>query len=154
MTETDLRWQLRQLPREIQPARDLWPDISPALGNHAPSLRRRGLMAIALAASLTLALGLGWRVTQAPSVAPAGDPTARLLSQEAGAMTTEYEAAYRQLEISPVAAPLAPALASLDRNARQVRSALASNPGSVELFQQLRRIYSRRLALTQRSVTG
>ncbi len=154
MTETDLRWQLRQLPRDIEPAHDLWRNIGPQLGNGGQRRRYPGLMTVALAASLTLAVGLGWRLTHVRSADPSTDSTAQLLSQEAGAMTREYEAAYRQLEIAPVPAPLAPGLASLDRSARQLRSALASDPGSVQLFQQLRKVYARRLALTQRAVTS
>ena len=36
MKETDLRWQLRQLPREVELARDLWPAIEAGIRREAP----------------------------------------------------------------------------------------------------------------------
>lgn len=54
--ETALARALRQVPREVQPERDLWPGIAHALHASAPRTLRHPL---ALAACLILALGLG-----------------------------------------------------------------------------------------------
>jgi hypothetical protein len=39
MSDNELRWQLRQLPREIDPPRDLWPGIADRL--QRPGVPRR-----------------------------------------------------------------------------------------------------------------
>ena len=55
MKETDLRWQLRQLPREVGLERDLWPAIEAGI-RHEPVLRRTRKWPAALAAAATLML--------------------------------------------------------------------------------------------------
>ena len=59
-----------------------------------------------------------------------------------------------EFEGAPVPEPLAPALATLDAGAEEIRAALAQDPGSVHLLDQLRRTYARRLSLTQRGLAG
>lgn len=169
-----LRWQLRGLRREAMPERDLWAGISariaaepqaqpaPAANVVALPLRsHRKLGWLAMAASLTLAVGLVWQLRPA-GVAPAesdgfarsaphADPTtAILISREASAMTWEYKAALREIDAhgAPVSDPRA--LRQLDRSAAQVRSALAQNPESRFLLERLQKLYAQRLALTQR----
>ena len=152
MNETELRWQLRQLPREMEPGRDLWPAIAEAIA--APPRRRRAWpYALAAAASLALAIGLAWRMTP-PEAAPAPDLTAKLLEREQSALTAEYQAALRQYQAVPVPTTIAPGLRELDRGAEQIRIALAADPDSRALFDQLKRTYSRRLELTRRAATG
>jgi hypothetical protein len=154
MTETDLRWHLRQLPRDIEPERDLWPGIAARLQGdrrHRPRVRR--LVGVAMAASLLLVAGLFWRA-QPQSESIREDATASLVQQEARALSEEYQAALRQFDGVPVSAELAPGLETLDRSLMQVHGALAAKPDSVFLLQRLRAVYSRRLALTQRAVLG
>lgn len=61
-----LRDQLDALPREIQPARDLWPDIQARLDASAPTAParvspfRRYRLPLAIAAALALAASLNW----------------------------------------------------------------------------------------------
>ncbi|WP_339830357.1 hypothetical protein [uncultured Arenimonas sp.] len=70
MTDHELRWQLRQLPREIEPTRDLWPGITARLQPPAAAKRRRPWLAgFALAACLCLAVGLA--VVLGPASSPA-----------------------------------------------------------------------------------
>lgn len=150
MGETELRWQLRQLPHELDPPRDLWPGIAARLPPQAP--RRRinpWLGGLALAASLSLGVGLAWQL-RAPDVAPL-DPQAELVLREAEAMTREYQAAIGSFDGAPVPEPLAPTLATLDRSAEEIRTALATDPEASFLLGQLRRTYARRLELTQRA---
>lgn len=150
MGENELRWQLRQLPAEIDPPRDLWPGIAARLPVPAP--RRRiapWLGGLALAASVSLAIGLAWQL-RAPTAASL-DPQAELVQREAEAMTREYQAALGQFEGAPVPDPIAPALATLDRSAEEIRAALDADPDATFLLGQLRRTYARRLELTQRA---
>ena len=154
MTETDLRWQLRQLPREIEPARDLWPGITAAIGQQ-PERRvaRRWLPAFAMAASL-LAGGLFWKLHGPGAATPNLDSSAVVVVTESRAITDEYQAALRQYEGAPIAPQLRPSLGELDRSVVQIQRAIAADPHSLFLLQQLCRTYSRRLTLTQRAATG
>lgn len=154
MSETDLRWRLRQLPREREPANDLWPGIAERLGagSHwaAPMRRWRNL---AIAASVLVAIGLAWQLRPVTTVPPS-DPAARFAIMQGDAMTREYMAALAQLRDAPMPAPLQPTLDTLDRSALDIRNAIAASPQSVFLLQRLQRTYSRRLTLTQRAITG
>lgn len=169
-----LRWQLRGLRREAMPQRDLWAGISARIAAESqaaqpapaanvvalPARPRRKLGWLAMAASLTLAVGLVWQLRPA-GVAPAEsdgfasvphvDPTtAILISREASAMTWEYKAALREIDAHGVPVSDPRALRQLDRSAAQVRSALAEHPDSRFLLERLQKLYAQRLALTQR----
>ena len=155
MGENELRWQLRQLPRELDPPHDLWPGIEARLSPQAAPRRRwPWVTGLAMAASLVLAVALVPGLRQAPAEGGAADPRAELVQREADALVREYEAALREFEGAPVPEPLAPALATLDAGAEEIRAALAQDPGSVHLLDQLRRTYARRLSLTQRGLAG
>jgi hypothetical protein len=159
MTETDLRWQLRQLPREIEPSRDLWPGISAAIERRpAPRAHRWMFPSLAMAASVLVVAGLAWKhlgsSVPAVPVEAAADTSALVVATESRAITDEYQAALRQYKGAPVPAALEPTLGELDRSVVQIQRAIARDPDSVFLLEQLRRTYSTRLALTQRAVTG
>lgn len=153
MGETELRWQLRQLPHELEPPRDLWPGIAAGLDRRAPRRRWPWVTGLAMAAGLVLAVAVGTGLRPAP-VPAAADPTALLVQREAQALVQEYEAALREFDGAPVPEPLAPALATLDASAEQIRAALAEDPGRPQLLDHLRRTYARRLSLTQRALVG
>jgi hypothetical protein len=152
--DADLRWQLRQLPREIAPDRDLWPGI--AAGIESPRRRHpsRWLIGLAMAASLVLAVGVWMRMAPTRHEATAPDLTAQVVRAEAHSITRQYQAALRELDGAPVPASLAPSLQTLDQSAAQIRQAIAADPDSVFLLHQLQKTYSRRLALTQRAMAG
>lgn len=151
-----LRWQLRGLRRDIEPARDLWPAIagriaalpqatttSPATLPRPPAWRR--FAPLAMAASMVFAIGLAWQMRPAPGPGP----DARLLAAEADALTREYHAALLELD-GALPAPKARELEVLDRSAAQIRTALRRDPDARFLLDRLQRTYERRLELTQR----
>ena len=82
-----LRDQLAALPREIEPARDLWPEIQAQLSQVEPALRagltraergfhRRWRLPLALAAAFALAATLHWLRPAAPGASWAVSPLA------------------------------------------------------------------------------
>lgn len=150
-----LRWQLRAQRRDVPPARDLWPDIAARLQAQplrASPPRPRWLTPVALAATLVLAVGsVGlWRNAGTPSSDAVAQ--ASLVQREAEGMTRQYQAAIFEMGAGQPPAELRPAFDELDRNAQLILSALAQNPDSRLLLEQLRRTYARRLALAQRAV--
>lgn len=153
-SDADLRWQLRQLPRELDPSRDLWPGIAAGIARGNVRRTRRWPIAMAMAASLLLAVGVWMRVAPLHRDAAPEDLTARVVRQEAHSMTRQYQAALRELDGAPVPAALAPSIQTLDQSAAQIRQAIAADPDSVFLLHQLQKTYSRRLALTQRAIAG
>lgn len=154
----ELRWALRGLRRDDPPANDLWPGIAARLQATATPTataiarnrrRNRFVPAVALAASVALAVGLSWQ--QRVAVEPAAQPGAQLISAEADAMTLEYQAALRELQgATPPRAAATPALQELDRSAAQIRTALTRDPEARFLLDRLQHTYARRLELTQR----
>ena len=73
MTESDLRWRLRQLPRDIEPDRDLWQGIAARI--EARPVRRaprRWWTSLALAASVAARRRPGLAVAAGPVAAVAG----------------------------------------------------------------------------------
>ncbi|ODS64480.1 MULTISPECIES: hypothetical protein [unclassified Arenimonas] len=151
MSDESLRFRLRQLPREIEPRRDLWPGIAARLPARRSPARPWPTL-LALAACLCLAVGAA--VYLRPAAEPAPGLEQALVEREVEALTREYEAALAEMAGLPVPEPLLPALATLDASAEEIRGALAEQPGSTRLLDQLKRTYTRRLALTQRAVLG
>jgi hypothetical protein len=152
--DSELHMALRQLPRTVQPTRDLWPGIAARIGAGSPAqvraLRRRRLPHLALAASIALlALGVTRWWPQA-SV----DPQAQMMQQQVTAMTREYDAALAQLPQAALPPVLAPGLQALDASAVQIRRALQQAPHSTRLIAQLQHTYALRLRLSQRGMHG
>jgi hypothetical protein len=158
MTETTYRWQLRQLPREREPSRDLWAGIAAAIAHPQQVLktpRRNGWRTIgsALAASIVLgAFGLGLakpRLLEKVGLRRA-TPEHQLVLKEAAAIRKQYQVELRQFRNKPVPTDITPALIELDQSADNIMVALNSHPDAVFLLDQLRRTYARRLQITQR----
>jgi len=166
------------LPRELPPARDLWPQIERALpvrwgASRAWVHRRPGLtLALATAAALVIAVGL-WRwshtPTVAPGIAPVIDPGAFAITpvaleglpQPARQAELEYERATRDLLAALAArrASLAPDTATVvERNVRiidqalgELRQALRREPGDPELMHLLVATHQQRLNVLRRA---
>ncbi len=164
----ELRWQLRGLRREAMPQRDLWPGIAARIeaegqakaSNVAtlPPRAARRFAWLAMAASIALAIGIGWQMLPTSPVAEPiaragaipGNPTAMLVTREAAAMAWEYKAALREVDANLASTPETPALLEIDRSAELVRTALARDPDARFLLDSLQRLYAQRLALTKR----
>lgn len=148
-----LRWQLRAMRRDVAPGNDLWPGIADRLQAQRQQARPRPrwLAPAAMAATLVLAIGMVgvWRgsgVDETPTTAR----QASGMQREAEGMAMQYQAALREVGDGRPPAELQPAFDELDRNAALILDALAHNPDSRLLLEQLRRTYARRLALAQR----
>ena len=150
-----LRLQLRGLRRDVAPRADLWPGIEARLGPQRPARRRRPMLPLAMAASLLLVSGVtGWWWQVGPNP-PAAVEGPSLVQREAVGLTRQYDAALVELGAGRTALPagdpaVQSALDQLDRSAGQILAALERDPDSRLLLQQLRRTYTRRIALAQR----
>ncbi len=143
-----LRWQLRALRKDAAPAHDLWPGIAGRLAPQAASAPpRRWARPAAIAASLALVAGMAGWLARMGDVATAPAPT--LVQLEAEGLSRQYQAALQEVQ-APMPASLRPTAEALDRDVALIRAALASDPDSVHLLEQLRRTYAHRLALAQR----
>jgi hypothetical protein len=152
MSETEMLWKLRQLPREMDLPRDLWPGIADGMQRRPARVRRPWLASLSLAASLVLAAGLVYKSPVgaglgAPLPDPADTLSANVVRGEAAAVTREYDGA-------PVPAAVQPELKVLDDSAAQIRRAIAADPDAVFLLQQLRKTYELRLNLTRATASA
>jgi len=154
--EAELRLALRGLRRDIEPSRDLWPGIEGRLRPQRPVARPARIWPWALAASMTLALGLAWQGSGpvAPRPVPVATPMAAAapITSEADALTLHYEAALRELDVASVPASWQAGLQALDHSAALVQAALRQHPDSPQLLEQLRQLYARRIALSRRAL--
>ena len=166
MTANDFRWQLRQLPREREPSRDLWPAIAAAIGAANPriaaalhqaapreSSSRWWRWTSAIAAALVLA-SIGLSLAKPGLlhfvVLSRSNSEHALVLKEADAIRNHYQAELAQFRDSPVPEDFVDTLRELDASAANIRNALDSRPDAVFLLGQLRHTYARRLELTQR----
>jgi len=171
-TEQEVLQELGRLPRERQPATDLWPGIEARLG---PARRRASMLPYALAAALAVAAVAGvLRYTAAPPEANAGgaeiaaaapriddreNPTNGPAMVYGSALDLEYSGAARALARqidawAPDAVAAGPAHAALERNldvltraADDLRAAIATDPESVYLAQMLDSTQRKKLAV-------
>lgn len=143
--DLSLRRGLRALPRERDPAHDLWPGIAARLPPQRTRVRRRRLpLAFAAAAALALVAVFALRVAPPPAPEPRND----LVQREADAISREYVAAFAQF--GPLPPPLQPAADELDRSAWAIQQALREQPDATFLLTRLRSTYDQRLRLSQR----
>lgn len=162
-----LRARLRGLRDERAPAHDLWPGIAaqvahaensrrhvgarrPGTGQAEVASRRHRLLRwplpVALAATLLLAIGVtaSWRDAPAPV-------RGTVVQREAEDVALQYRAAIAQVGVAPSTPAMQATFDDLDRNTALILDALARDPDSRLLLEQLRRTYAHRLALTQRA---
>jgi hypothetical protein len=146
-----LRWQLRALRQDLPPERDLWAGVAPRLDIRAVPTPATRTPWLALAASLLLVVGVAGIWQGRIHELDAGQ--AALV--EARRLSDDYRQALDALPADAARSPaLAPAIDELDRSAAQIRRALARDPDSRLLLEQLRRTYTRRIELSQRAIVG
>jgi len=159
MTDTGRRWQLRQLPREREPSRDLWAGIAAAIEGPrlaaAPARGRGAWRAAGSAIAATVLLAaFGMGLAQPRLLATVGlrtEPTRHeLVLKEAAAMRQRYQAELAKFRDKPVPADVTRALIELDQSADKIMVALNAHPDAAFLLDQLHRTYARRLELTKR----
>lgn len=100
MSEQELLDSLHRLPRQRQPARDLWPGIAQLLeARQAPRQRRWGKPALAAAVVMAFLAGVLFERQSAPVPAPtavaAENPSQSDLVAALQASEREYQAAFR-----------------------------------------------------------
>jgi tetratricopeptide (TPR) repeat protein len=163
------------LPRELPPARELWPGVRerlrPSLLAFPQTLPPFRPMTLAAAAALLVALSsaVTWRVARAPEAplaASAGAPLASLVAYTLGAELLEAEREYARATSELLAAiqarrdSFAPeTLVAVEQNMRAIddalkslREALASDPGNDELTQLLASTHKRKVDTLRRVV--
>jgi hypothetical protein len=161
----ELRRQLRQLSREVEPGNDLWAGIEARIDAHAGnrSPRRVAPLAWAVAASVLLTV-FAVRQFYAPELKTesrvahergAGQSIrSDLIRRQAEAITIEYRLALEPFAATSLPAPLASAAGELDASAVELLQALRQQPDASYLLDRLRRTYDQRLKLAQRAELG
>lgn len=146
-----LRRRLHAMRQDLPPGRDLWAGIAPRLAPRPVARTPLRTPWLALAASLMLVVGVAgiWQGRVR------GTDTGQAALVESRRLSTDYRHALRAMPAEAERSPtLAPAIDELDRSAAQIRRALARDPDSRLLLEQLRRTYARRLELSQRAIVG
>lgn len=159
MTDITYRWQLRQLPRERAPKRDLWAGIAAAIAQpqrtQAQPSRRNGWRAAGSAIAASVVLGAFVLGLARPRLLETlhlhhTTPEHQLVLKEAAAIRKQYQIELRQFSTTRIPEAITPALIELDQSADKIMVALDSHPDAIFLLDQLRRTYAHRLQLTQR----
>lgn len=174
--EQELLRRIAELPREVSPERDPWPDISARIGQNDRQAGRSGRPAywrlLAVAASVTLALAVGWLLAPeftAPPAAPAGqaefagnEPGPEALSglrASVRASEAEYRAAFREfIPVGSARTSLSPQTVALietswddlRRMELELAAALANRPNDPFLNDLMLELRARQLGFLQR----
>lgn len=167
MNEHEWLQRIAELPREMAPQRDPWPEIAQRIeGARANGYRRRPRRwaVLAAAAVVVLAVTMVFRFAVDPVPVPIdgeGSQTAGT-SLAAGAFAgteAEYRAAFAQLSLAgPEGGGLPPAMGKeverdwtgLSDAERQLAAALERQPDSLLLNEMMRWLHARQLRLLQR----
>jgi hypothetical protein len=168
-----LDFALRDLPADIEPGRDLWPEIAARIATEGRAATRRpawpmqaaAAVLLVVASSLLTATWLGRREAAAPAIASAPTPVVaesavRVVPAAfgpSGTLDAEYVAARKQLsamlEARIASMPesartkLELNLGELRRAADQINEALAVQPGDALLEELLLKTYQDELAV-------
>ena len=161
----DLRQAVGQLPRDVRPERDLWPEIASRLGERshrepAAEWWRLAAAMILVAGGLLTALWL--RPGTTPSVSPVAELRAGATAMAATHLRQRDGVVHAHNDLVGVvarqqgrldesgAAALAAGLAALERAAADIEAALAAHPGDRRLRLALAAAYRREAHWTSR----
>jgi hypothetical protein len=172
--EQELASRVDALPRAIEPARDLWPDVRAGIDSRAPiafprrqraSWRVAGLVAAAAALVVTTALVtarvVGDRASAGSPIASGGAALGESSVIAVAAVDQSFRPTVNELTAALTASrgKLAPeTVARVERNLRliddaigEVRDALARDPGNAALVQMLTTTYRQKVDLLRRA---
>lgn len=154
--DSDLRFRLRGLPREMTPPDRVWAAVAEQARRPRPSAmpapvrgRRRWPLAAGMAVAASIALAV--------ALVPRGDPRAPAppaLVQQAEAIRGEYRLALASLPERELPPELQPAIDELDEGAAAILDAIREAPSANHLLGHLQRTYARRLELTSQATFG
>jgi hypothetical protein len=177
--EQELLRRIAELPREIRPGRDPWPEISARIAvSAAPSARVARLPRWSLmgaAASVALALAAGWLLVSERAAAPVAPGSPSELAQTGvspeavsglraslKASEAEYRAAFREFipvgsarpNLSPqTVAVIETGWAEMWQTETELTAALAMRPNDPFLNDRLLQLRARQLGFLQRLAT-
>lgn len=166
--EPRLRDAIAKLPEEIQPARDLWPDIRAeleaervrALPSAGEARRARwsfGAPGLAAAAAVLVVAtaGITWRFTrstEAPSAPIATESLARFASYERSAAELTAALDQRSVTLDPATkAVLERSLRTIDEALTEARNALERDPASAEISAFVESAYRHKIDFLRRA---
>ncbi|SNY45075.1 hypothetical protein SAMN06297280_0830 [Arsukibacterium tuosuense] len=159
MNEQQLELALQQLERNIQPERDLWPDITARLDTldkpataASAAANRPGLLSLASAAALVLVALVAWQlvVLPLPAQRSAAMPSAELMLLQ----VFEQQKSRQLAQVTAIAEGFdnwQQQLSVWDQAIAQVRRALQLYPDEPQLLAQLQQLYQQQLAYIERA---
>lgn len=166
MNEQQLELTLQRLDSDIQPGRDLWPDIESRLSAQqnercvgiGPDVtvvsqsNRPAWLELASAAAVVLVALVGWQLAVLPSPAQrsAALPSAELMLLQ----VYEQQKARQLAQVTAIAEGFdnwQQQLSSWDQAIAQVRQALQIYPDEPQLLAQLQQLYQQQLAYIERA---
>jgi hypothetical protein len=179
ISEQELLQRIAELPREVRPGRDPWPQISARIAaSGAPSARGARLprwSLLGVAASVALALAVGWLLVAQRTAPPAalggpaefadagaGRDTVSGLRATLTASEAEYQAAFREfIPVGSARSSLSPqTLAVIETGWAEMRhtetelaAALAMRPNDPFLNDRMLQLRARQLGFLQRLAT-
>ena len=139
--EFEWRNQMRKLDGAVEPARDLWPDLAARIAAQQPRRARFQRLALAIAATLIVAVASGLLVQRMLPHRPA-------VADNGGADTIPRPALEWAQPDNPM---LAAAAQDLDGASAQLQQALEQHPDAVFLVGMLNRTNGQRMRLLQQS---
>ncbi|MGK2926180.1 MAG: hypothetical protein ACSLE2_11215 [Lysobacterales bacterium] len=173
--EQELLRRIAELPREVSPERDPWAEIAARIGQNdrqaGRSKRPTQWRLLAVAASVTLALAVGWLLAPEFSAPPAptgqtewaaGEPGPEPLSglrASVRASEAEYQAAFREfIPVGSARTSLSPQTVALietswddlRRTEAELAAALAIRPNDAFLNDRMLELRARQLGFLQR----
>lgn len=151
-----LNEQLKALPEEKQPQRDLWRGVALALENDAEARKARPRQRsgwAAMAACVALIAMVSWYGLHQPSTQPGpsavtGDALVQALSQQ---HEQQKQALLVEYTDSPALADnWQQQLDELDDAAAAIKAALAQDPDNTALLRMLQNVYQQQIVLIER----
>jgi hypothetical protein len=162
-SELDLRWRLRQLPREREVPHKVWTGIETRLNETQQNVfearhvtqTAKSWRAWAIAASFAAIAFVGAALFLNRAEVSLTDPQSQMMANQVNLMTREYQAALKEIDHGGNAAKVTNAdaeaqLKLLDDSLTQIRHAITQKPNATYLLSMLRRTYMQRLQITQR----